>query len=424
MTRAPLIIAAAVLLASLALLWIHDAPLDSQATAWTTAINAHQEPSAGQLYLLGLDAAGEPLSAGRARLAEYRSWRASHSLLDDFRPRPVQSLSIPKLPAQPGEQGLCRQPERDAALLKQGRKLLERYRKAARFDDLRSLIAIEPAAPLPDYALLLAGSRLLALEACRLLLDGQPAQARALLEEDLGHWRRHLAGADTLIQKMVATRLVAAGIGALGALYQQGLIERPAQLAPLSATERSLQSAMQSEFTMFANNSTAMRDDPHFLQEHGRLALRLLFKPNMSSNAVLPRYLHVASASQLTAREFADWLRQQPQPPLREDWRNPIGNLLVAVAMPDMRHYLAQLHDLDARIQLYNRLNRLAPGFSAAEALRATAEGNPYGAGPARLVKASPPQLCYDGPLADSGRLRCLPLLGLAEPLPSGSAAR
>lgn len=417
------VLGAAVMLVSLALIWIRDAALDSQAAAWTTAVNSHQKPSAGHVYLLGLDAEAQPLNAGRARLAEYRQWRATHSPFDDsFQPAPLRQLDLPKIAARHNEHWLCRQPARDAALLEQGRELLTRYRQAARLDDLRSLIASEASAPLPNYAALIAGSRLLALEACRLLLDGQAGQARALLEADLGHWRRHLAAADSLLLKMVTAQLVAGDIGTLAALYQQGLIARPAPLPPLTAAERSLQSAMQSEFAMLANGFAAMRDDPHFLQEHGRLALQLLFKPNISSNAALPDYQRIASASQLTADEFVAWLRQSPAP-RRQDWRNPIGNVLVAVALPDMSQYLAQLHDLDARIQLYNRLNSLVPDFTAAQALSVTAEGNPYGAGPARLLEASPPQLCYDGPLADPKHRRCLPLLGFAEPTTTGSVS-
>lgn len=428
MTRAShiilVVLGAAMLLVSLALIWIRDVPLDRQASTWVAEARSQQNPSAGHIYLLGLDAAAEPMSAGQARLAEYRSWRASHSPFDNFHPKPSKLLNIPKLVAQHSEQGLCRQPERDAALLEQGGELLVRYRQAARLADLRNLTAIDPSEPLPNYAALLSGNRLLALEACRLRLDGQAGPARALLEEDLSHWRRHLAAADTLILKMITAQLVAGDIGALGALHQQGLIERPAPLVPLTAAERSLQAAMRGEFAMLANGFAAMRDDPTFITDKGRLALRLLYKPNMSSNAILPHYLHIAAASQLTASEFAGWLREQPQPPLRQDWRNPIGNILAAVAGPDMRQYLARLHDLDARIQLFNRLSSLAPGFTAAQALSATAEGNPYGARPARLLEANPPQLCYDGPLADPKYRRCLPLLGRGAPTSTDSASR
>lgn len=419
------VLGAALLFAALALLWIRDAPLDDPAGAWLTELGSQPEHSAGYIYLLGLDAAAEPQRAGQALLDEYRRWRAMHSYLDFFPSKPGKVLPIPNFPAQPDEPGLCRQPEREAALLEQGGELLARYQQVARFADLRSLLVIEPSAPLPNYKVLLAGNRLLALEACRLLRDGQGEAARDLLEADLGHWRRHLAGADSLIQKMVVIRLIAGNLETLGALYQQGLIERPAAQAPLTTAERSLEGAMRNEFAILANGFTAMYDEPRFRDEHGgRLAISLLFKSNMSSNAVLPRYLSIANASQLTASEFALWLRQQPIPPLHEDWRNPIGNILAAVAMPDLRQYLARLHDLDARIQLYNRLNHLTPGFSVAEALSVTREGNPYASGPARLVESSPPQLCYDGPLADPKRQRCLPLFGFVEPAATSSVAR
>lgn len=418
MPRAPhtflIVIGAAVILVSLALYGILDAPLHPQASAWLAEAGTQHERSAGHVYLLGLDAEGEPSSAGRARLAEYRQWRAAHSPFEQsFQPPPRQALDMPRLNARHGEQGLCLQPEQDATLLEQGRELLARYQEAARLADLRSLGAIEPAEPLPNYAALLSGNRLLALQACSLLVAGQPDQARALLEEDLGHWRRQLAAADSLLLKMVTAQLVAGNIGSLAALHQQGLIDQPAPLAPLSAAERSLHDAMRGEFVMLARGFTLMRNDPQFLKEHGRLALSLLFKPNMSSNSALPDYLRSAAASQLSAEQFVAWL-QQPAPPRRQDWRNPIGNVLVAVATPDMSQYLAKLHDLDARIQLYNHIIRLPPGFGSAEALRASAEGNPYRMGPARLSETGPLRLCYDGPRDDPGQRRCLPLLDAA----------
>ncbi|MNZ57453.1 hypothetical protein D3C78_754320 [compost metagenome] len=416
-------LAAILLLAiTLTLYWVRDDSLHPEASAWVQAVDSPRDSSDGYLYLLGLVAATEPRAAGRARLAEYRQWRATHSPFDDsFQPAPLRQLDIPKLAAQHNEHGYCLEPARDEVHLEQGRELLKRYRQVARLADLRSP-ASELSEPQPNYVALLAGNRLLALDACRLRHDGQTEQARTLLEEDIGHWRRHLAAADTLIQKMVTVHLIAGDIGVLAALYQQGLIGRPAALPPLTAAERSLQSAMQSEFAMLAKGFASMRDDPHFLQEHGRLALQLLFKPNMSSNATLPDYQRIARASQLTASEFADWLRQSP-PPRRQDWRNPIGNILVAVAIPDMSQYLAQLHDLDARIQLYNRLNTLAPGFSSAQALAQAAEGNPYGLGPARLVEGPPQRLCYDGPREDAKQLRCLALLS-QDPAPVASHIR
>lgn len=212
---------------ALTLYWIRDDSLHPEAAAWVRAVDSPRERSDGYLYLLGLDAATEPLAAGRARLAEYRQWRATHSPFDDsFQPAPLRQLDIPKLAAQHNQPG-CLAPARNEAHLEQGRELLKRYRQVARLADLRSLSTIELSEPQPNYAALIAGNRLLALEACRMIRRGQGERARALIGEDLAEWRRHLAAADTLIQKLVIVRLVANDIGALSALRQQGLIERP-----------------------------------------------------------------------------------------------------------------------------------------------------------------------------------------------------
>ncbi|MBA1275695.1 hypothetical protein [Stutzerimonas azotifigens] len=405
------------LLAGAAAIWMQDDPLDEQAVAWMEAVNQQGGSSEGYLYLLGLDAAQEPLAAGRARQAEYRRWLDSRSVVDSsFRPAVVEPLPRSLVEQSCGgewlyclEQVLAGKRDVDA-LLEDGAQVLERYRRVIGFEHLLSRSALTASSPLPSYSALIAGNRLLALQAYRLILEGHADQARALLEADFARWRLHLAEADTLIQKLVISHLMAADVGTLSVLRQRNLIAAPVELEPLSVAERSLQIAMRSEFVMVANGYAAMRDDPQIIREQGRLFMRVLFKPNMSINATLPSYRSVADASQQDAATFVEWLRQ-PQPAVSRDWRNPVGNVLLDVSSVDMNRYLGRLHDLDARIHLYNRLNTLAPGFTEAQAVAAVEGGNPYAMHPARVLEDKPRWLCYDGPLKDRRHLRCLPLV-------------
>ncbi|WP_437879789.1 hypothetical protein [Pseudomonas sp. LRF_L74] len=396
------------------LLFLRDEPLDVEAAAWLSAVNSQRESSEGYIYLLGLDALDEPLLVGHARQDEFRHWRTSHGLLDSaFVPQPVRQLiTAPALRQCNEESWYCAMqltPQEQQALLTDGQELLRRYQEVARFDSLQRHIAFDSSSPIPDYGLLLAGNRLLVLLAYQEIREGRPDKARSLLEQDNQRWRKHLANADSLIQKVVITRLLSANLATLSTLYQQDLAPQPHALAPLSPSERSLQTAMRSEFVLAANGLLAMPDDEHTLARPGRLAMYLLFKPNMSVNAVLPRYRRIAMASQLEAGEYVEWLKT-PAEAQRQGWRNPIGNTLLGIAGPDMTQYLTRLHDLDARIRLFNRLAALDPGFATADALAMTAEGNPYGMGGARLEKGPTPRLCYPGPAADDMSRRCLPL--------------
>lgn len=410
--------AAAALLTGAAVIWMQDEPLDAQAVAWMDTVNQQGGSSEGYLYLLGLDAAQEPMAVGRARQAEYRQWLDSRSALDaSFRPQQVELLPRSVVEQRCGGEWLyCLQQVLDGrrdvdALLQDGAQVLARYQRVIGFEHLLRRSALTASSPLPSYSVLIAGNRLLALQAYRLILDGHAGQAQALLEADFARWRRHLAEADTLVQKLVIAHLMAADVGTLSVLRQRNLIEAPAPLAPLSPAERSLQVVMRSEFVMAANGYAAMRDDPQIIREQGRLFMRVLFKPNMTINATLPNYRGVADASRQDAAAFVEWLRQ-PQPVVSRDWRNPVGNVLLDVASLDMKRYLARLHDLDARIALYNRLARLAPGFTEREAIAAAEGGNPYAIHPASVLAGKPGWLCYDGPLKDHRNLRCLPLVG------------
>lgn len=396
--------------------WVRDEPLERQARLWMDAVNSQRQSSEGYLYLLGLDAQDEPLTIGRARQAEHRAWLDGDTVGDTtFEPAPVAQLSFGKINADcAGDLSRCFEPFRDGshnleALLLQGERLLARYHRAADFEDLRSRTAFDATSPLPSYSTLLHGNRLLAAQAYRLTQVGQSEQGRASLEYDLARWRKHLGEADTLIAKMVFARLIATDLGLLSALRQHGMIERPAAQAPLSPGERSLETAMGVEFVMLANSFEKLLDAPGEASELPVLSGWLLYKPNTTINAALPRYLHIADASKLSAPAFSRWL-EQPAAEVQKDRRNPIGNLLLDIDGPDLSRNLALLHDLDARIALYNRLNRLEPRFSTTQALDAVEDGNPYEMGPARLAGEEQNRLCYDGPLKDDREWRCLPL--------------
>lgn len=405
----------AVLLVCLALLglagalWLRDEPLDLRAVAWLEP----PEPGESEAYcrLLGLDAplGQDSRELGCQRLAVHRQWRAAHGF-DEPMPKPADEPEPLALPSEAlcvlGEGDCLARLRRDRAALDQlvvgHAELLQRYEQLLALDDYRSLGLPSPDEPLASFASLERANRLLAARALQLAEQGRGGEARDLLQEDVRRLRVWLARADNLILKMVLVRLLGRDLDALAVLWRAGLVERPARQAPLSAVERSLEEAMRREFALVGGGLLSLEASPQLAAELGVGAwgLRLGYKPRMTVNDSLRDYLRVARASALETPEFVRDLGAQGEqkPDLWRRLRNPVGAILGGIAMPDFNRYLARLHDLDAKLALFNALGEAAP-----------TAGNPWRAGQRARWDQRREAYCFAGPLKDTQGLRCLP---------------
>lgn len=377
-------------------LWFYDEPLEAQAQAWLDQV-AVGEPSDAYYQLLGLDApAGiDPQVEGRKRLTA------------DKNAAPAATLTLPgdelcSLGASGCLQGWRAEPGKLQALLTTHAELLLRYEKLLTLRDYRSLSQPVMDEPMPSYMALLKGNQLRSAIALALIEEKRNTEAMALFENDIRQLRSWLTRADNLILKMTLVRMLAQDLDGLAVLYRAGLLPRPALQKTLSVEERSLEAAMRREFASVANGLAEMVDHPEMGGKLGGNAwkLWLLFKPRMSINDSLPLYMRVAENSRLDAPSFVRRLTEPGPDPISNfrRVRNPIGNILVAVAVPDFNRYLARLHDLDAKFILLNRLGK-----------EKQAGGNPYYPEREPVWNADAQRLCFDGPLPDEHFIRCLP---------------
>ena len=389
-------------------LWAQDEPLAPQAAAWLQPPSATPD-SFAYYQLLGLDApAGkDPLVVGRQLLQAHRQWRAQHGLSEPMVNDESERIALP------GE-ALCALGEPDclprlrqdraalAELLARNNELLQRYDKLLALSDYRTLAEPSMDEPLANFTSLLQANRLRAAQVLALAEDGRGAEALALLQLDAYLLRGWLARADNLILKMVLVRLLGNDLEAIAALYGAGLLPHPAALPALSEEERSLALAMQREFALVGAGLLSLVDNPQTAEELGLLRgqLRWLYKPQMTVNDSLPDYLRVANNSRLDAQAFARMLAE-PVRSLPSFWRrirNPVGMILGQVAMPDFNRYLARLHDLDAKLALFNALGQRVPDVTS-----------PYRPGQQASWNVKRQAYCFNGPLADEQGLRCLP---------------
>ena len=387
------------LLGGVAGLWLYDEPLEPQTQAWLDQLAEPEAKSAAYLQLLGLDApaGSDPLVEGRKRLSAANIDAEASGLA-------IPGDEICSLTESGCLQRLLQDREARGAHLHQHRELLQRYEELLTLEDYRTLSKVSMSEPMPAYGALIKANQLRALQALGLIDEKRGAEALQLLEQDIRQLRALLVDADSLIMKMALVNLLARDLDNLALLYHAELLPRPAIQPALSAAERDMLAAMRREFALVAHGLEGVAGDANMASMgFARWQLQLLYKPRMTINDSLSTYLRIAENARLDAQSFARQVRdgksetaERPAP-----WRrllNPVGVILGEVAVPDFNRYLARLHDLDAKIVLFNQLGR-----------EAQAGGNPYRPDQGPEWNAEVQRLCFDGPLPDHQLLRCLP---------------
>lgn len=400
------------LLGGVVAFWLYDEPLLPDSQAWLEQVAKVEGDSAAYYQLFGLDspAGSDAQAAGRKRLMAYHQWLASHGP-----EKAMPAVDEPARLALPGDE-LCalakpgclarlrQAPAALAALLSDHAELLQRYQQLLALEDYRTLSRPSQSEPMVEYRYLGKAAQLRGAQALLLAEQGKGAAALALLQGDTRQLRVWLARADNLILKILLAGLLEQNLDGLALLYHAGLIQKPAAEAALGVAERSLHGAMQREFALVAtglqtlHKQSALGANPDIPVWR----LQLVFKSRMSINEALPRFLRVAEDSQLDAAAFAQRQTVVSDTAIStwRRWRNPMGAILVAIAIPDFTPYLARLHDLDAKLALFNALGTAVP-----------ASANPYYPQARPFWDGKLQAYCFDGPLRDEQRRRCLPWL-------------
>lgn len=387
--------------------WMLDEPLDPRAQAWLEP--AAPAESAAYYQLLGMDApAGqEPQAVGRQLLQAHQQWLAKHAL---NKPQATADRARIELPGAE----LCRLGEGDCLqrlredraalgeLLVRHGELLRRYETLLTLNDYRTLSQPSMHEPQVNFTTLDSANRVRAVQILALALDGRGGEALALLQQDVRLLRHWLARADDLLLKLMLVRQLANDLEAIAVLHRAGLVPGPAPQAMLSNAERSLDAPMQREFAKMSSELLSLLDNPPKVAgiQVPRWRQHLTYKPQMTLNDMFTDYQRVAANSRLETVAFVRTVKMQShsEPSLWRRARNPVGTILGSISMPDLNKYLASLHDLDAKLALFNSLGQSVPDA-----------GNPYRPGHPASWNAKRQAYCFSGPLRDERGLRCLP---------------
>ena len=352
-------LAAALLVAAVVLANAFDEGVHPEVKAYLDERpRAPAEHRNGYFQVVGLAALGaEPHAEGRAYVAGIAAAQARRlEGLEAAWPQ-LPMLTIP--PVLRGAEGLCAMdsgapcaaavaahPREAAKLVEENAVLLQRYRRLLEYPEyLETHRMLHYETPLPAFLPLTAAQSLFHVQSALDLAQGRALQVAYDVERSVRFSRRMLAGATTMVGKMVASAharraalFASEALPAVARADRQALARIARALAPLSPRERSLAEAHRAELAMFSS-VLGVCDDAAGLW--GAVNCHF-FQPNATLNRkyfVLQRSL----------------LEPDAAPPALPWWSlayNPVGKLLVhSDAGAGAGDYLARVQDVDMLFQ-------------------------------------------------------------------------
>ena len=410
------------IISSILLLQIDD-DLAPKAQSMYEQATAHKESEA-YLYLLGIEAAADekPEVVGKALMASIRSaekkyFENPHTQEYEYEDYSGErSLPLPAL----GTEKNCEYTDKlfsypfNLELLPEEQKvLLKRYKKLIAMRDFHTLPLPHISASIPAFQYLTKGNTLASLEAVEKAKKGSVEAAKKLLLDDISLLRFNLQQADMLITKIIYVSMISKSLDVLSVVIHK--YDSPAQenIQALTSDEKSLVKAMNYEYGLSHNLFKSMDKASNLLStidnsKNGNLPAwvsRILFKPNMSLNAIFPYLGEFGQYSLLSPKAFVLKVANN-KPVFKKKFyiRNYIGTVLTQINGPDFNKYIARVFALDAKIHLFNKT-------SSKTKLPTTLShiSNPFYDDKAVYYSEDEKAICVDVPLLDKRKDdRCL----------------
>lgn len=355
------------------------------------------------VFIAGLDVAfGEdPWTIGRTLAEQYGAAIAKQvpAKAADFNPYPDQNR-LPRSETLSSlcqiEQGSCIKIYRNDTdsirqLIAEHAVLLQRYRSLYKYKYFVAANTHSFSAPLPRFRGLLDAHQLLIADLIVRFATGDQKQAVTELIADIQFQRRLLGQADNLLIKMTAVssltrdvHLVSQLLDAKGshAVLDPLILH---ELKPLTASERSLRRALESEVAALyqfmkyefksedlSEISSALSTESGQITKGSKMVMSIALKPNATANDAYetlvveqlglerlrgPDLVRRWSARQNTLSSgttSSNWLSTFFSWPF-----NPLGNTLQAIAHPRVEHQFARICDLDGLLLLVKLKRRL-----------------------------------------------------------------
>lgn len=399
-----------VLLITLIAFWMSVAfvaQIDDNLSAESSRLLAKTETvgeSDAYFYLLGFDANenDSPLEVGRAVFEAYRKLQA-----DAFYEAPVYDESA-KISLPEGElfcpfrEGHCLTDLFNSDinienLLKEHEVLMSRLNEFYGFSEFQTVNEPSFSAPIPPFRYISNAERIRLFSAIYLHQQGKSVDAMLALENQISNMRHSLALQDDLIGKLIFITKISEAMDVLSIISFESLLPVK-KMNGLSQDEKSLGAISAREFRLVHNVMKDLDKNPDAFEEGGKLPgwiFRIIYKPNMTINAIEPLFSRLEKISFISPSQFASEIEKGERVSLSTSLvRNFAGNILLGLSS-DYDKYVANIMDFEAKIVLFNHINT---EFDLAV--------NPYYENEKPEVFEN--KVCFRGPMEDTRFLRCL----------------
>lgn len=276
--------------------------------------------------------------------------------------------------------------------------ITKRYEKFISYSEFTTMTKADIGSPLPAYHYLTFGNKIKTFSALSLARSGKAEEAIEMLLIDNRYLRKHLVLADNLIHKLIFRNLLANNLDIIVYIHSAYQVDKVTEIAHLSDSEMSMKYPLVREFIQEYNmflgadrNTDGWNGLPSWM-------VRIIFKVNMTINARLMSYKELISLDNLPAEAFAkSVVNIEAAPKFEPNYRNYGGSIMIEEPITYLSKYIAEVHDLDAKISLANYLlsNKAQP------------LENPYGALYNKITERDN-FICLDGPLEGNNNLRCI----------------
>ncbi|MES1934685.1 hypothetical protein T35B1_18873, partial [Salinisphaera shabanensis T35B1] len=175
------------------------------------------------------------------------------------------------------------------------------------------------------------------------------------------------------------------------------------KISALTRSEKSFDVMAAREFGNVYYEFKKLDRNPEFFEISGHFpgwVTRMLFKPNMTINAVAPRYCRVERLAKMSPAALTRELESAAATrPSNLQLRNIAGGVLADID-PRLWTFVPRFSDFDAKLALFNQFHHL--GLALDDMV------NPYYG--KEVPKKIDGSICFDGPLEDKKAIRCLRL--------------
>ena len=415
---AKLLISIIVLILAVLLLQIDDDldPVAAQLISKAEPAGKHDSYA----YLWGIDASAneDPYEVGKSLITSIKRSEAAGGITLDsvtYEPYPeAKKLPLPKdsLICTVRNDGCIEMMFKGGVnidrLVQDNTTLISRYNYFNSLNQYNTQTQAHLSEPLPSYEYITTGNSLVLLKAIRAAAMNSCVISTALLKTNISGIRNQLKQQDTLIGKLVYLNLLSENLDVaflvLGICGNSHYFEVPA----LAEHERTLELAMSREYSAFYSVIKEIARNPEAFKKGGSLPgwmVRTVIKPNITANDKLPLYVNAIKLSTLSPKMFLEKVSVKGVAEFETSYvRNLVGSIFNQVAAVNYDETIAVFFDIDAKIFLYNSMARsldvkfLVGGIS-----------NPYyDTGHYASITADGNWACFDGPLPDTKRQRCL----------------